>query len=364
MNRWIWLGVAVVALLAMATLWATRPHPARGIATSGYIEATESDLSPKVQGRLIDLRVHDGESVRRNQTVAVLEQTDPALTVQQANATVAAAAAGVAQARHAVFMASSGLGQANENYEIERRAARLGVAQAEAQLAAARSAYDHALIDLNRDRSLVATGDIAQQLLDDASNAYKTARADVTAAQDSLAVAVANTRNIEIRRLGVNAAFAQRSQSGAALDAARAQLLQAQANLGLARNQVRETQIAAPYDGYVISHNFENGDLVQAGSAVLTIGDLIHPYLYVYVTETELPQVKPGMKAEVTLDGMPGRTFVGTVTEIATNAEFTPENVQTQQQRIDYLVFRVKIQFTDKTLTLKPGLPADAVIRT
>jgi HlyD family secretion protein len=363
--KWrIWLGIAIVAILVIAALLATRVRPVKGIAASGYIEATQSDLSPKVQGRLIDLRVHDGQAVRRGQVVAVLERTAPALSVQEANAAVAAATAQVAQAAHAFSVAGSSLGQADENYGIERQAATLGVAQAGAQLSAAQSAYEHAVIDLNRDRSLVATGDIAQQSLDDASNAYKTATADVAAAEDALAVARANLRNIAIRRLGVDAARSQRSQSAAALEAARAQLMQARANLGLAQNQVQETQIAAPYDAYVVSHNFENGDLVQPGSAVLTVGDLVHPYLYVYVTETDLPKIKPGMKADVTLDGLPGRTFVGTVTEIATNAEFTPENVQTEQQRVDYLVFRVKIQFTDKTLTLKPGLPADAVIRT
>jgi HlyD family secretion protein len=69
------------------------------------------------------------------------------------------------------------------------------------------------------------------------------------------------------------------------------------------------------------------------------------------------------MRVGVTIDGVPGRTFTGTVTEISNTAEFTPENVQTKQERIEYLVFRVKIQFTDTTGTLKPGLPADAVIR-
>jgi HlyD family secretion protein len=358
------LAVVLVAALVVVVLLALREHPSSGITASGYIEATESDLSPKVQGRLVDLRVHDGQAVRRGQIVAVLERINPALGVQQADAGVAAAEAQVAQATHAFSVASSSLGQANENYSIERSAANLEVEQAQAQLTAAQSSYEHAAIDLTRDRNLVQTGDIAQQSLDDASNAYKTAAADVAAASDALAVARANLRNIAIRRLGVSAASSQRGQSAAALDAAKAQLGQARATLGLAQNQVEETRIFAPYDGYVISHNFEDGDLVQPGSAVLTVGDLVHPYLYVYVSEIDLPKIKPGMKADVAIDGLPGHTFVGVVTEIATNAEFTPENVQTEQQRIDYLVFRIKIQFTDRSLTLKPGLPADAVIKT
>ena len=94
----------------------------------------------------------------------------------------------------------------------------------------------------------------------------------------------------------------------------------------------------------------------------MTVGDLAHPYVYVYVSETDLPHVRLGTRADLSIDGMPGRTFAGTVTEISNTAEFTPENVQTKQERIEYLVFRVKIQFTDTTGSLKPGLPADAVI--
>lgn len=84
--------------------------------------------------------------------------------------------------------------------------------------------------------------------------------------------------------------------------------------------------------------------------------------MYVYVPETALPKIKTGMHADVTIDALPHHIFDGTITEIGTSAEFTPENVQTAQQRIEYLVFRVKIQLNDTTGTLKAGLPADATI--
>jgi HlyD family secretion protein len=391
------LVVALAAAAALVTkLIVARSVPA-GITASGMIEATQSDLAPKVQGRLIDLRVHDGESVRKGQVLAVLDRIDTGLALDQARANVAAARAQVdaaqaayalqrdsyettlAQATAGVGIAGSHVGQAGENLAIERRAALLSIDQAQAQVLSARSAYEHSAIVLHRAQTLYGSGDQARQTLDEATNSYNTAAAQLRAAEDGLALARANARNVAVRALDVTVSQSQRTQSLATLRsaqderklvnerhaqliAARGALAQAQAALGQAQEHVRETLLVAPYDGLVVSHAVEVGDLVQPGAAVLTIGDLLHPYVNVYVGEPDLPHVKTGARADVTVDGVRGRTYTGTVTEIATGAEFTPENVQTKEARIEYLVFRVKIQFTDTTGTLKPGLPVDAVI--
>ena len=251
--------------------------------------------------------------------------------------------------------------------------------QAHAQERAARAALEHAAIDLSRARSLVSSGDEPRQRLDDARDEYASAVAQARVARDAEQVALAQQRNVRIREFGVQRSTSTREQSIATLDAARAQgelvsqrraqlraadasLAQAQAGLGLAEDQIAETRLVAPYDGFVLSHNFEVGDLIGAGAAVMTIGDLRDPYVYVYVGETDIPRVKSGARADVQIDGLPGRTFAGVVTEIGDKAEFTPENVQTAQSRIEYLVFRVKIQLHDTTGTLKPGLPVDAMI--
>lgn len=390
---------AALVVIAIAMGVVARLAPVRGIEASGTIEATESDLSPKVEGRLLELRVRDGDAVKKGQILAVLERRDPMLNLDQARANVSAALAQVtasraaydlqaatyqtnlARASEGVSIARSSLGQAGENLDIERKTAALAVDQAQAQFAAAQSTYARANTNLSRTRSLVATGDMPRQALDDATAAYATADAQMRAARDAVSLARANSSNVQIRQLGVLASRSQHRQSIATLDSARAerelvaqrraqvlaakgQLGQARAALALAQNQVDETDIVAPFAGYVISHNFEVGDLVAPGSAVMTIGDLAHPYVYVYVSETDLPHVKTGARADISVDGMPGRAFAGTVTEISNTAEFTPENVQTKQDRIDYLVFRVKIQLRDTTGSLKPGLPVDAVIGT
>lgn len=398
-KRAIALAAAGLLVVAGVLLAVFHPHVSNGIRASGMIEATESDIAPKVQGRLVRILVADGARVLRGRTVAVLERTTPALSVDQARANVAAAQAQLASARSAyalqeqtygaqlaqaaesVSIAGANRGQASQGLSIERHATRLAIDQAAAQLGAAQAAYHRAGTELARTRSLVAGGDEPQRMLDDVTAQYRSASAQLETARDALALARANRSNVAIRRYGLEASASAQRQSQAALAlsraqlalvaqrgaqvlAARAQLAQTRAALGLAQEQLQETHLIAPFDGAIVSHNFEVGDLVSPGSAVMTIADLTHPYVYVYLSETDLPRVKTGMHADVTIDGMPGKTFRGTITEIASSAEFTPENVQTHEQRIEYLVFRVKIQFTDTTGTLKPGLPVDAVIRT
>ncbi len=391
------VAVALVAL-AIGALFLLRGRGPGGIAASGTIEVTQSDVASKVEGRLVQLRVHDGETVRKGEVLAVLERLDPTLRLHQARAQLRAATAQVAAARAAyrlqeatytatlaragegVAIARSNLGTASETLGIERRATSLALDQAEAQLLAARATYARTRLDYERDQNLVRTGDIAKQVLDDARDSYASASAQLRARQDAVALARADLRTVQIRRFGVVASRSQQGQALASYRTARAQrelvrqraaqladaeaqVAQASAQVGIAADQVRETELVAPFDGVVLSHNFEVGDLIEPGAAVLTVGDLTHPYLYVYVSESDLPHIKAGMAAEASIDGMPGKIFHGTVSEISTSAEFTPENVQTKSERIDYLVFRIKIQFKDPTETLKPGLPADAVIR-
>ncbi len=396
--RWWWLAAAL-ALVAVAAVLSIVLHkpPATGIEASGTIEATESDVAPKVEGRLAELRVRDGDKVTKGQILAVLDRVDPTLTLVQARAAVGVADAQVAaaeaayelqlstyattlaQAHAGVAVAQANLGEAGTSLGMEMQTVSLAVDQARAELISAQAAAAHANVDLERARTLTATGDMARQSLDDAIDAAAAATAGVRAASDALRVAETNRSNVQLRALAVNASRSQRRQSVAVLDAAtgqreavlqrqaevrvaQSQLAQADAASGLALNQLRETQIVAPFDGYVISHNVEVGDLVQAGSAVMTVGDLDHPYADVYVSDTQMPHVRSGTRAQATIDGMPGRTYVGTVTQISNTAEFTPENVQTAEQRIEYLVFRVRIQFADTTGALKPGLSVDAVI--
>jgi HlyD family secretion protein len=145
------------------------------------------------------------------------------------------------------------------------------------------------------------------------------------------------------------------------VEAASAQVGQAEAALSQARARLADTRIEAPMDGVVLRRNLEPGATAAPGAAVLTLVDPGTLWLRAFIPETDLGRVQVGQPARITVDAFPGQPFEGRVTEIASEAEFTPRNVQTQKERVN-LVFRVKIGVVSPDGRLKPGMPADAVI--
>lgn len=146
-----------------------------------------------------------------------------------------------------------------------------------------------------------------------------------------------------------------------AYDVAAALRQQAAAALSTSKARLRDTVLSAPVSGVILRRNVEEGETVTAGAAVFTISDLERPWVKVYVKEDRLGWVKLGQKAEVTVDSYPGKKYEGTVTFISSEAEFTPKNVQTREERVK-LVFGVKVSVKNQNDELKPGMPADVRI--
>jgi HlyD family secretion protein len=142
---------------------------------------------------------------------------------------------------------------------------------------------------------------------------------------------------------------------------ARSQMDQALAAQQAARIRLADTVILAPLSGVVLERNAEPGETVAAGRPVYTLGDLASPWIKIYVRETKLGLVKLGQRAEITVDTFPGKVYAGKVTQIASEAEFTPKNVQTREERVK-LVFGVKVSVQNERDELKPGMPADVKI--
>jgi HlyD family secretion protein len=141
----------------------------------------------------------------------------------------------------------------------------------------------------------------------------------------------------------------------------RARLHEAEKALALAELNLARCQLFAPLAGRVLSKNREAGETVPAGASVVTLGDLDRPWLNLYIGERDLGKVSLGMKAEVTVDSFPSQPFPGKVTFISDKAEFTPKNIQTQDERVK-LVYRIKIEVENRKHALKPGMPADGMI--
>ncbi len=141
-----------------------------------------------------------------------------------------------------------------------------------------------------------------------------------------------------------------------------AALERARAQLAVTEVQLAERVLRSPVSGVVLSKNAERGEVLAGGAPVITVGDMAHPWLRGYIGESRLGQVKPGMAAEVTTDSYPGKRYAGRVTFISSEAEFTPKQIQTEEER-QKLVYRIKIGLENPRLELKLNMPADAVLR-
>jgi HlyD family secretion protein len=163
---------------------------------------------------------------------------------------------------------------------------------------------------------------------------------------------------------GVEAAQAtvDAADTSAELNIAKAQLKQAEASLSTARIQESYATIASPVDGVVLSLPITEGEVAAPGATMAVVGKLSSLELTIYVDQKELGRVNVGQKASVNVDAFSKKEFSGKVVEIASEAEFTPQNVQTKEQRSS-LVFGVTVSVDNGSGDLKPGMPADAVLK-
>ena len=209
-----------------------------------------------------------------------------------------------------------------------------------------------------------------------------TAQAGLDGARAALANLYAIRDNPQELNAQVDAMEAEYNAAVAAVEMAQAQLDAMRAGateeeIAIAEAQVEQAQAAveslmvlrdkqtliAPVGGLVLELNIHEGELAAPGAAMLVLGDLKHVTLTVYVPEDKLGQVRVGQEVQVGVDSFPGRLFTGSVVAIANEAEFTPRNVQTQEERVN-MVFAVDVRIPNPDHALKPGVPADAVIIT
>jgi HlyD family secretion protein len=228
-----------------------------------------------------------------------------------------------------------------ENYAELHDAAKDRYDDAKDRLNDAQDAYDDAL-----------TSDEADDILN--------ARAEVRVAQETLDTAVDTVSSLETGSQSLSLAAATRTvdQAKAAIAQAEKSVTQAEANLALLDTQLAQLTITSPVSGIVMTRNIEPGEIITAGYEALAAADLKDLTITVYVAEDHIGRVTLGQKAVVTVDSFPGEKFTGTVIHIGDQAEFTPRNVQTEDGRKN-TVFAVKLQLSENSNRLKPGMPAD-----
>ena len=379
--------IAVVVAAGVAILWSGRHRddPNR-IRLSGNIELTEVDISFKVPGKLVERTVDEGEPVKKGQLIARIDQLQ---TLQQKEAQQAAVQSAASQVEQALTSVS--WQKATVDGDLEMRRAEVQQAQAnlndllagsrpqeseQAQAAAtdARTQTEQARLDWDRAQTLFKNDDISRAQYDQARSRFDSTRAVLKQAEEKYALVKEGPRREQI-----DAARAVLARAQAALKISQANKLEikrreqdlatrkaemqrAKAQLGVTESQLLDTTVHSPIDGVVLVKSAEVGEVLAAGTTVVTIGDLDHPWLRGYINETDLGRVKLGQKVRVTTDSFLGKTYAGRITFIASQAEFTPKQIQTPQERVK-LVYRVKIDVENPNRELKSNMPVDAVIQ-
>jgi multidrug resistance efflux pump len=219
--------------------------------------------------------------------------------------------------------------------EKQVQAAQANLAAAEAELTGIRHRVELQLAMRNNPLALITQANAAQM-------AYEQIKAGVLVAEAKLARVKAGPMPEEV-------AIAQ------------AQVQQAEAALARVEVQLGKLRLTAPRNGVITDRPAHTGELAMPGATLMNLGDLGHVTLTVFIPETQIGQVRVGQMGRVNVDAYPDETFEGTVVFIAPEAEFTPKNVQTEEERVN-LVFAVKISLDNRDHRLKPGMPADAEI--
>lgn len=380
------LVVAAALLLAAAGAVAWRwwhEPPAAALVASGTIEATEVDVSFKIPGRVVARPVDEGQRVERGALIARLESRELEAAVDRLRASLDATETRIPQLQTEIALQSelTGARVAEARATLAVREERLAelrsgsrpqeVQRAWAEVREARATMVNAETDLRRVEMLFGRELIAEQQRDAARTAFAVAAERHRAAVEQLELVKEGPRPEEIRR-----AEAEVRQAGAALLVAqtgeieatlkRQQLATLQANvardraaLAAAAAQLSYTVLESPQAGVVLRKHVEPGEMIPAGTPAVTVADLGSIWLKIYVPEPHLGRVKLGQPAEITTDSYRGKVYRGTVTFISSQAEFTPKNIQTQEERVK-LVFAVKIAADNPDQELKPGMPADA----
>lgn len=308
------------ALVVAAVLAAGcgRREPAGQILATGHVEAREVRVSTKVAGTLERLSVDEGDRLAAGQELARIDTTDLALALDAARAD-----AGQAEAELRLRLAGS---RAED------------IAEAAAQVQRAEADLGGAQKELDRMEGLLASGSGTGRARDDAATRRDVAAAALRASREHVQKLRAGSRPEEIQ-------------------AARARAAGAQARIAQLDQQIKDATILSPVAGVVTEKVAEQGELLARGAALAVVTDLADAWLNAYVAETDLARIRLGQDAEVTTDD--GQSRKGRISYISSQAEFTPRNVQTRDERVK-LVYKVKVALDNADGLFKPGMPAEA----
>ena len=347
-------GIIIIMVLIIAGLgwffWRqqTSKIPDGFLLANGRIEGREVNISSKVQGRIMNLYADEGDTVKKGQILAALES-------DQIKAQVSAAQENLKIAQHQQEQAYLDLDYTRNNSETTIWGAQAGLDNAKAQLAKALSVNEIAQRNYQRYWQLHQDGAISTLEFDNRKLDYDSSSANVEAAVQVQEAAKANLGTALTSTIAVGVKQKQFETSQTNVYAVQAKVQELSANQ-------QELQVTAPIDGTVITRPVEAGQVVNAVSPLFVLVDLKNIYMKIYVPEPQIGKIKLGSEARVYVDAYPDRYFSGKVTKISDQAQFTPKNVETKEERVK-LVFAIEVSIENENGSLKPGMPGDVVLR-
>lgn len=386
MKKRIALVLLVLAAVAV-TAWLLWPaqEARESISLTGNIEMTEIQVAFKTPGQIEEIKVAEGDPVKAGSLLASLDDEELLRRREEASAALKAASAKVDELRaQRDFQQESLAGNVEERQsaleaqrsllqELLSGTRKQQIEEAEAALRRARAHLSKAESDYKRALPLVEHEDISRQQFDQVETAYQGAQAEFEQARQRLDLLREGPRqeDIETARSRVRQAEAQLRLARAgsleverlsrSIATAQAEIERAQARLGQIDSQLDDTRALSPIDGVVLLKSSEAGEVVAAGSPVLSLADYARPWMRAYIPESLLGRVKLGSPVQVSTDSYPGKVYRGEITFIASEAEFTPRQVLTPEQR-SRLVYRIKISLENPQGELKLNMPCDAEI--
>ena len=368
-------AIVLVGYLIWSNFVAPPKIPRSMVALSGRIEGDDSAVAPKTTGRILEIRFREGDSVKAGETIAVLDDEQVFARADQARAAVTVAEARLRSSRDQIEVLQAQLQQNDLQTEQSKLDASGRVRQAEAEVAAAES-------DLANQEAAFQIADFDRTAYNklrktDAVSERQATQANATAEQQAAAVAAAK-RRLESARGALNMAQATLSNPGIRgfqastvrkqLAQQRSEIAYAQALADQARFQLVEAQatrsdltVKAPFDGTVMTRAAEPGEVVQAGTAIVTLLDLSKVYLRGFIPEGQIGKVRVGQPARIYLDSNPAKALDAYVERIDPQATFTPENTYFRDDRVKQVV-GVKLRLKSGIGFAKPGMPADGEV--
>jgi HlyD family secretion protein len=379
--------IAVLGAAGMLAYHSLHQDPTNRIVVSGNIELAQVDIAFKTSGRLIERTVNEGDAVQKGMVIARLDREQLLHQRDTATAALATAQAQYAESESALKwqretmaadlqLRNADLSAAQSQLlQLKNGARPQEVQQSQAAVAAAQSQYDGAKKDWDRAQTLNKNDDISTSQFDQFRTRFESADANLKQVKEQ-----ANLVQAGPRAETIEGASAQVERARASLRVGQANEIEtkrreqdivarqgdierAKSQIALIDSQLADTIAVSPINGVVLVKAADVGEILAPGTSVVTVGDIDHPWLRAYIREQDLGRVKLGDKVKVTTDSFRDKVYDGKVSFISSDAEFTPKQIQTSEERVK-LVYRIKIDVDNSRHELKSNMPADAEILT